>query len=87
MAQLVERSLPIADVRGSNPVIGKKINIEQLYIVNFVLKRRKKKKEAGNGSFKKILLKGISSASPNIDECYYQRLRARKDKMVNHPFH
>ena len=43
VAQLVERSLPIPEVRGSNPVIGKIlfISIEQLYTVNCVLKRRK----------------------------------------------
>ena len=43
VAQLIERSLPIPEVRGSNAVIGKIlfINIEQLYTVNCVLKRRK----------------------------------------------
>ena len=36
VAQLVEQSLPIPEVRGSNPVIGKIlfISIEQLYTVN-----------------------------------------------------
>ena len=38
VAQLVERSLPIPEVRGSNPVIGKKY-IEHL--LSAVLKRRK----------------------------------------------
>ena len=33
VAQLVERSLPIPEVRGSNPVIGKKI-IGHLFTVN-----------------------------------------------------
>ena len=33
VAQLVERSLPIPEVRGSNPVIGKKI----IYILNICL--------------------------------------------------
>ena len=47
MAQLVERSLPTPNVRGSNPVIGK-IDIE--HFLSTVLKRRKeKKKEAGDG--------------------------------------
>ena len=40
VAQLVERSLLIPEVRGSNPVIGKKY-IEHLFTVNCVLKRRK----------------------------------------------
>ena len=39
VAQLVERSLPIPEVRGSNPVIGKNIFI--LFTVNCVLKRPK----------------------------------------------
>ena len=43
VAQLVEQSLPILEVCSSNPVIGQIffINIEQLYTVNCVLKRRK----------------------------------------------
>ena len=43
VAQLVERSLPILEVHGSNPVIGKKlfISIEHLFTVNCVLERRK----------------------------------------------
>ena len=36
VAQLVERSLPIPEVRGSNPVY-----IEHLFTVNCVLKRQK----------------------------------------------
>ena len=53
VAQLVERPLPIPEVRGSNPVIY----MEHLFTVNCVLKRRKEKKknEAGNGPFKKII--------------------------------
>ena len=48
-AQLVERLLPIPEVRGSNPVIGKIVlNIVycQLY-----WKDENKEKEAGNGPF------------------------------------
>ena len=41
VAQLVERSLPIPEVRGSSPVIGKNLYIEHLFTVNCVLKRRK----------------------------------------------
>ena len=53
VAQLVERSLPIPEDPGSNPVIGRKIiNIEHLYTVNCVLKDENKEKEAGNGPFK-----------------------------------
>ena len=41
VAQLVEQSLPIPEVRGSNPVISKNlfIYIEHLFTVNCVLKR------------------------------------------------
>ena len=42
VAQLVERLLPIPEVRGSNPVIGKNLfYIEHLFTVNCVLKRQK----------------------------------------------
>ena len=55
VAQLVEQSLPIPEVRGSNPVIGKKY-IEHL--LSTVIKNTKIKKiEGGNGSFfKKAIL-------------------------------
>ena len=47
---LVEQLLPISEVRGSNPVIGK-IYIEHC-LRSTVLKRQKlRKKEAGNGPF------------------------------------
>ena len=39
VAQLVERSLPIPEVRSSNPVIGK--NLLNIYFLSTVLKRRK----------------------------------------------
>ena len=32
MAQLVERSLPIPEVRGSNPVIGKKLFVYLTFV-------------------------------------------------------
>ena len=52
MAQLVERSLPIPEVRSSNPVIGK-----NLFILNICLlcieKTKIKKKEAVDGPFLK----------------------------------
>ena len=50
VAQLVEQSLAIPEVRGSNPVIGK-IYIEHLFTVNCIEKTKIKKKEAGNGPF------------------------------------
>ena len=51
VALLVERSLPIPDVRGSNPVIGKKLNE---HLLSAVLKKTKIKNiEAGNGPYKK----------------------------------
>ena len=50
VAQLVERSLPIPEVRGSNPVIGKNLSIH-LTIVYCQLCIEKKKKEAGDGPF------------------------------------
>ena len=54
VAQLVELSLPIPEVRGSNPVIGKKffISIEHLFTINCVLEKTKiKKKRPGMAHF------------------------------------
>ena len=50
MAQLVERSLPTPEVRGSNPVSGKLLNVEHLFSVNR-FEKTKIKKEAGHGPF------------------------------------
>ena len=51
MAELVEPPLPIPDVRGSNPVIGKKLfvePVEHLFPVKCFEKKKMKEKEAGN---------------------------------------
>ena len=48
LAQLVERSIPTPEVRGSNPVIGKICVYYQLY-----WKDENKEKEAWNGPFLK----------------------------------
>ena len=48
VAQLVERSLSVREVRCSNPVIGKNLYIFQLYW------KDENKKEAGNGPKKEI---------------------------------
>ena len=53
VAQLVERSLPISEVRGSNPVIGK--NLYGTFTVNCIWKNENKVKQAGNGPFKKTI--------------------------------
>ena len=41
VAQLVERSLPTLEVRGSNPVIGKLLYRTFICLLSTVLKRRK----------------------------------------------
>ena len=55
MAQLVERSLPIPQIRGLIPVIGKKLFIYWtfVYCQLCIEKTKIKKKEAGNGPFLK----------------------------------
>ena len=50
MAQLVERSLAIPQVRCSNPVIDK-IYFEHLYTVNCIAKTKIKKKRPGMAVF------------------------------------
>ena len=52
LAQLSKRSLPIPEVRSSNPVIGK-VFIEY-FVLSTVMKRRNKEKESGDGPFFKI---------------------------------
>ena len=54
VAQLVERSLPIPEVRGSNPVIGK--NLYRTFTVNCIEKTKIKKKRPGMAHFKKKLI-------------------------------
>ena len=57
VAQLVERSLPTPEIRGSNPNIGK------LYLPIVHWKDENKEKEAGNGPFlkkKKVFLLALS---------------------------
>ena len=52
MAQLAEWSLPIREPCGSNPVIVEFLK-EQLSTFNCIEKTKIKKKEVGNGPFKK----------------------------------
>ena len=55
VAQLVERSLPIPEVCGLNPVIGKNLLILNNYCILSTVywKDKNKEKEAGNGPFLK----------------------------------
>ena len=54
VAQLVEQSLLIPEVRGSNPVIGKIYN-EHLFTVNCIEKTKRKKKRPGMAHLKNTL--------------------------------
>ena len=52
VAQLVERSIPIPEVHGSNPVVGKNLFISNICLLSTVCwKDENKEKEAGNGPF------------------------------------
>ena len=54
VAQLVERSLPIPEVRGSNQVFGKNLFILNICLLSIVYwKDENEEKEAGNGPFLK----------------------------------
>ena len=72
VAQLVERSLPTPEIRGSNPNIGKVLS------TNCKLNRKdeNKEKEAGNGpSFK--ILNGetkLDSQRKTFIECFFTKL-------------
>ena len=64
VAQLVERSLPIPVIRGSNPVIDKLSYWTFICLLSVVLKGdNKEKKEAGNGPFFKKSKKLIITQS------------------------
>ena len=59
VAQLVEQSLPIPEVRGSNPVIGKKLFTYLTFVCCqlCIEKTKIREKEAGNGPFlKKVII-------------------------------
>ena len=64
MAQLVERLLPIPEVRGSNPVIDKKLY--RTVIVNCIEKTKINKKRPGMAHLKKEM---------NPKTLYYQCYR------------
>ena len=51
VAQLVERSLPIPEVRGSNPFISNNLNLT--FTVNCIEKRKIRKKRPGMAHFLK----------------------------------
>ena len=58
VVQLVERSLPTPEVRGSNPVIGKICMYYQLY-----WKDENKEKRPGMAQFKKTSKEGTAEAT------------------------
>ena len=63
VAQLVEWLITIPEVRGSNPVIGKKLYILDIYLLWTVhWKDENKEKEAGNGPFLTKAYKGAAIA-------------------------
>ena len=53
-AQLVERSLLTPEIHGLNPVISKLLYGTFTCLLSTVLKRRKQRKEAGNGLVSKL---------------------------------
>ena len=66
VAQLVERPLPIPEVRSSNPVIGKNLHIEHLFNVNCIEKTKIKEKEAGNGPLKNTSLDSLANKKVSL---------------------
>ena len=58
MAQLVDRLLPIPEVRSSNPVIGK--NLYWTFYSQLYWKDENKEKEAGKGPFKKTISQPVA---------------------------
>ena len=64
MAQLVERSLRISEVRGLNPVMGK--NLYCTFTINCIEKTKTKKKRPGMDPFFKKKNNYLSSVSGSI---------------------
>ena len=65
VAQWVERSLPIREVRCLNPVIVKYLHIEHLFTVNCIEKTKIATKEDGNGLLKKTFWTKGSTEKPS----------------------
>ena len=76
VAQLVERSLPIPKVRGSNPVIGKNLFILNICLLSTVYWKDENKKEARNGPFFKKTLQ--SKDLTNAEKAFTKYLSCKK---------
>ena len=73
VAQLVEWSLLIPEVRGSNPVIGKNLYIMNICLLSTVCwKDQNKEKKAVNGPFKKIAIIQVFSKMHTIQKSIQQ---------------
>ena len=82
VAQLVERSLSIPEVRGSNPVIGK-IYWTFVYC-QLYWKDENKEKEAGNGPFKKNYGELFQRKVLSADKCYSTTQSSQKQAASTH---
>ena len=75
VAQLVERSLLISEVCGSNPIIGKNLFLLNIFLLCFA-KTKIKKKEAGDGPF---LKNKLLNEYYNPDGSFAQLALSQKD--------
>ena len=75
VAQMVKRSLPAPELRGSNPVIGKLLYIERLFTFNCVEKTKIKKKKQGMAHFRP------TRCCSYVYLCYVLKLPAFFNKM------
>ena len=66
---MVVAQLPTPEVRGSNPVIGKKLYLYHLFTVNCIEKTKIKKNESGNGPFAKT----VGNISVQMDQWFNVR--------------
>ena len=66
---VVVAQLPTPEVRGSNPVIGKKLYLYHLFTVNCIEKTKIKKNESGNGPFAKT----VGNISVQMDQWFNVR--------------
>ena len=77
VAQLVERLLPIPDVRSSNPVIGK-IYIERR-VLQTALKRPKNQNRSGMSHLKNLYLPTVSLGKFPYGKCPIRKMSHKEN--------
>ena len=81
VAKWEKRSLLTTEIISSNPVINK-IYIEHLFTVNCIENTKIKKKEAGNGPFKKMNWHNLFLHRKSLHKCFWLAAQKQCDQMA-----